>query len=88
MALFVGIKVACRNLFGLLPKVKTPYIVAKRRNAKMTKPPKLAETAETAETSIIKFLYSFGIVYYKILIRFRHSFDTLLSLKKKNEKER
>ena len=84
-------KVACQNLFGLLPKAKTLYIVPKRRNAetaKLPKPAKTAETAETAETSITKFLHSFGVNNINILIRFRHSFDMLLSLKKKNKNER
>ena len=62
----VPTKVACRNLFGLLPKVETSYIVAKRRNAEIAKLAETAETVETAETSIVKFLHSFGIVYYKI----------------------
>ena len=72
-------KVACRNLFGLLPKAKTLYIVPKRWNCEIAKP------AETAETSITKFLHSFGVNNINILIRFRHSFDMLRSLKKKNK---
>jgi len=78
-------KVACRNLFGPLPKAETLYIVPKRRNCETAKLPKPAETAETAETSITKFLHSFGINNINILIRFRHSFDMLRSLKKKNK---
>ena len=78
-------KVACRNLFGPLPKAETLYIVPKRRNCETAKLPK---PAKTAETSITKFLHSFGINNINILIRFRYSFDMLLSLKKKNKNER
>jgi hypothetical protein len=77
-------KVACRNSFGPMPKVKTPYIVPKlpkRRNA---------ETAETAKT-VLAFRHSFGITDTNILYEFWHSFDffnyiNLLKLKKKLKK--
>jgi hypothetical protein len=49
------IKVACRNLFGLMPKGETSYIVPKRQNAKIVKPIKIAKLLKHAETSIIGF---------------------------------
>jgi hypothetical protein len=48
-------KVACRNLFGLMPKGETSYIVPKRRNAETAKPVKIAKLPKHAETSIIGF---------------------------------
>jgi hypothetical protein len=73
-------KVACRNSFGPMPKVETPYIVPKlpkHRNAK---------TAKTAKT-VSAFWHSFSITDTNILYEFRHSFDlfnyiNLLKLKK------
>ncbi|GET55700.1 hypothetical protein RIR_jg30707.t1 [Rhizophagus irregularis DAOM 181602=DAOM 197198] len=49
------VKVACRNLFGLMPKGETSYIVPKRRNAETAKPVKIAKLPKHAETSIIGF---------------------------------
>jgi len=49
-----------------LSKVKTSYIIAKCQNNKTAKICQNAEIAKTAETFIIKFLYNFGIVNYKI----------------------
>jgi hypothetical protein len=80
-------KVACRNSFGLMPKVETPYIVPKLPKCQN------AETAKTAKTAktVLAFWHSFGITDTNILYEFRHSFDlfnyiNLLKLKKKLKK--
>ena len=70
VSLLLRAKVACRNSFGPMPKVETPYIVSKlpkRQNAETV------ETAETAET-VSAFWHSFGITDTNTLLEFRHCF--------------
>ena len=64
----------CRNWFR--------KIALECRNAKTDK---IAKTAETAETFIIKFLHSFGIVYYKILIQLLHVTPLMMQIKDYNQ---
>ena len=72
-------KVACRNLFGLMPKGETHCIVSKLRNCEIAKLPELAKLPKLAKLVklaklaklakfLFKFIRSFGITDYKILI--------------------
>jgi len=55
MTQLIMVKVACRNLFGLMLKGETSYIVPKCQNAKTAKSVKIAKLLKHAETSIIGF---------------------------------
>ena len=72
-------KIACQNLFGLMLKGETHCIVSKLRNCEIAKLPELAKLPKLAKLAklvklaklakfLFKFIRSFGITDYKILI--------------------